>query len=471
MASSHTRFSAESKATFLELLNREPTWTNRIIETFDVRGTSVHRSVSLTVSLPDLSNGPEQLLFPITQVVRGVLVDNLDVENGIGQPIPVLSRIESRQLFSELLAVVFDRVMTRSTTPQLTNVDLVLARRIRAMITALPIEPVHDAQKLYNAVFLDRVFATMSATIDRVVEDSELRQWANFFTNNAIKVGELSELTGNMRYVIKYSYDSRYDNTEARSINRLFGQRPYTFRFYTPLAFVAPSYHVRMLAPAGHYCAAEDFEVLKYVGQPKAVGRLKRIGTAIHDRIWPLDQERLSVEFIRWDAPYEKSQGLGLPYAHLYVNELSPAAPRSLVARLQFFEYPPGQQGSAFAFLFLMSTILLAVSLAFRPLVSHGENSALFLALLGAVAVWMRPGFESERLLQAPLSAKLGFLFCGAFGLASALDLILCASLQPLGDGELLVGRVVMYLLCFFSSVGTIWIGHRVIAKIRSGPV
>jgi len=445
-------------------LVRDPSWIERIVETFNVDRTSVRRSVSLSLTLPKLRfDEKTALLVPVTQVQRDVLVDNLDVEDASGRSLPVLSRIETHQLYGVLIEAAFNTafalregVVEEQRRDEPGDFERLLMTRAKASLSRIPVVPQEEATRIFRALFSDEKWADTEPVFARIHDNANLRALAAFFSSNTIKIAELRGVVPGERLVLKYSYDAYYENTESKTLSRVFGQRPYTFHIPTPLAFVAPSYHVRMRAPDSHYCAGQRFDV--------------RLSTLDDPSSRPPQRRPPKAKFVPWTAAYETSHDQGLPYAHLYVNDAIALERENVYTWLQFFEFPPGQQGVAFGFAALATVLFAAIGATFGRVVHHVEGGALFLAVVGAAAVWMRPTFDSQRLLQAPLSAKVGLVLTGALGLLAALDLVLCSSLQTSGNG-LSAGRAAMLALGAVALTVTVDLGRRVWKKQRMGPI
>ena len=480
-------YASAAISVLLELFHDDGTRLNRVVETFQVVDTRVRRSISLTLTLPDVEFDSETpLLIPVTRLQRGLLIDNLDVEDATGRSLPVVSRAETRALSRLLLQAEFDRVWSELAQTD-SPVGIALAhsepvrmvlRAVRRMLSDIPTASLAEAEVYVLVVMGDgqqkgpgqfvrwlledipavgRVETDMLA-VDAVLGHEDVRRGVEFFLHGTLKLVELRGVVPGQKLVLKYAYDSRFQNTESKSLNRLLGQRPYTFRFDTPLAFAAPSYHVRMQAPDGHYCVAQTFEV-RVGGTETGDG-----SDSGHDG---------SPKFEPWDHEYETSSDPGLPYAHLYVSGLNAEAEETvnLNARLQFFEVPPGQTGSAFVVSLLVTVLLVAMAAAFDQVVRSGESGALFLAVVGAVAVWMRPTFDSGKLLQAPLSAKVGVMTAGGVALLGALDLVLASTVQSLEGAGLWAARSGMWTLGAVALAVSVELGRRVLRARRTSPV
>jgi hypothetical protein len=441
-----------------DIVRNQGRWLHRIVETFEVEETRVRRSVSLTMTVPNARFGrATRLLVPVMPARRGQLIDNLDVEDGTSRALPVLSRAESEGLCSLIIDSEFERLLTRIGHHDEVGNAATELTEVRDTLASLPFLDTGEGEKVLKAVFHDP--RPRSMPLKRVIIEPTLKEVATFFVYVGLKFVELTNVRPGERVIIKYSYDSRYYNTESTSRSRLLGQRPYTFRFETPLAFLAPSYHVRMQAPDGHYCFSQSFEIPQ--GGTTTSSPIR--GVAMDAANEPSTQNA----FTRLEDDYEHSSAHGLPYAHLYVTHLDQKPVVNLTARLKFFEFPPGQTGRAFSGATVVALILIAIAGIYGHVVRNVGDGALFLALLGVVALWMRPSFDPDRLLQAPLSARLGLSACGVLALVGALDLVLVSSVDDLSGGAMWAGRIAMWVCALVASSLAYFLGKRVVRAHR----
>ena len=164
-----------------------------------------------------------------------------------------------------------------------------------------------------------------------------------------------------------------------------------------------------------------------------------------------------------------KSEAPGLPYAHMWVSDLPGHSRVALNVRLVFFEFPPGHIERALSLSLLNACLMVALSVVYGSVARHAEIGALFLAGVGVVAVWLRPGFESDKLLQAPLSAKVGLAVTGGSALLGGLDFAIAAA-GPHDGTAVWVGRAFMIVLTIVALVVVITLGRKLRRSFRDFP-
>jgi hypothetical protein len=435
-----SRYSNEAFAVLAELFDDSATWTNRIAETVELREDSIRRSVTVSLTIPSVSEGddgvrqairaapviapllqtlgpwfegtPEGLpvrtfLVPLMLAQRGVLLDDFDVKDESGLRVPVLSQDENKMVASLLIEAAF-KVSIRSLTVK-TDEDRLTVNHLREVLALVPELDPAASRQAYDMVFGESAIRG-DDVFDHVRNDQTLERIVRFFAQSFLRIVEIQASEGD-RTVLSYAYDSPWE-----AANRItpwdrwrtwVGQRPYSFRFPVPLAFRSRSYHFRMRAPRASYCNRAEFV---------APGEEAHGGTR---------------RYRQWTPPVGvqvKSEERGLPYAHLYVHGLAEEGPQPLFARVVFYERPPGSLGATLLFSTLGAATILVTAVAYQHVVLHADLFALLLAIPAAAALWLGPLFDTSDLVQAPLAARMGALSAGILAYGAALQVVIAGA-------------------------------------------
>lgn len=451
---------------FIELFRRPAEWTHRITETVEVDDSSVRRSVTLNITIPADSRAiakakPSEdrtVLVPILRPKRGELLDNLDVTDASGASLTVLAQEENKLLASSMLGIEFNRAIADAPT-----LDIEQSATLLGAIVALPfLEPGRSSAtywEIFEAV-PSQDEGTSNDLLSVLRNDQALRQMAEFFSRGFLTSVEVIARPLAKR-LIKYSYDSRYDavmTSRSDRLRSLIGQRPYNFRFTVPLAFQAPSYHFRMLAPRGHYCYRQSF-----MDAPSS------------------DAHSGAADYLvlkDWHAPitvqYLGHDIAGTPYSHLYAHGLHLHSPFPLFARVVFYERPIGSTGIAWTFSLVLTLLLVALAIVFPRMISLGtvavDVPALILLLPGTAALWLRPTFDSVDLLRAPLASRLGLLITGVLSYLGAIHLVISQFYMPASVRTTAAFHCALQVIAGLSAITTLVLTHRLVRAIRSAP-
>ncbi len=333
----------------------------------------------------------------------------------------VLSQDENKALATLLIDTEFERCVVGSPNRSSSEQEL---SDLREVIKSIPLYSEKSGTAIVRALLSKHRTAQLG--LDQKLAKS-LRRLAGFFAKNYLITVEVA--AGPLEKVlIKYEYDSSYrghpqyfeeggSRRSWRRIRRLLGQHPFSFRLGIPLAFVAPSYHFRMVVPPGNYCS--DQYVLY---DPKRYASDKKSPEKVVLQEWHLgrgERER--------GLDYRGAHERGANYAHLYLHGLQDRQHFAVFSRIVFYERLPGSLGVVSLVSFLITATLAVIAFSARHALIHGGVdlgiTAILLAIPGTVSFWIQPSLDRSELLTAPLASKLGLLGSGAFAYSGALTL------------------------------------------------
>lgn len=371
----------------------------RITERAELLGTSVRTHVAndYVMSAADRERIDERsgitwkspctsIPVPLLNESKGELSDNLDVTDGGGESISVLSRREARGLVALALEaifyVTFDRAERGTALEMAQTAALLTLQRIVSRSGRLDThEKLRDDAK-------KAVSALTPISEDRLLDFEE---FCRYFTINNMVVADVPVPEGN-RFVVKYSKTNPLNPpTQWQDwLRARLGLVPNRFHLPLNLAFAAESYHFRMDIGESQYVS--DHYMITKDGNSVDRKDLIEITNGGHVRV---------------------QHGTALPYAHLYTRGLNDAPVRDLFSVVRFNETPPGALGAGMV-VAAVSAIVIAI-LTFIPPMGSGPNADTS-ALLLAVPLFATTlvGHSIERVQRSSLTTYVGLAVTGA---------------------------------------------------------
>jgi hypothetical protein len=252
-------------------------------------------------------------------------------------------------------------------------------------------------------------------TIGRFISTNlRIKTIASFFVKHYFIVAEVYAAP-EQRVVFSHTIDAPINDLDEnmgrlQTIKRAIGQRPSSFRFNLPDAFLCESYHFRMAAPRGHYVHRQFPLAWEWsaITQDTAI-RLDR------DLVSDNDKRLLIVG----------SDKRGGAYAHFYIHGLKSTERFPLFARCIFFEPPPTAALQAAVLGVTASIPIAVVSGLLKQLVASGSIAtdlpALILALPGTVALWFGRSNDEVDLVRRALLPRIGSAAIGMLSFLAAL--------------------------------------------------
>lgn len=426
-----SRYSADAIEIALRLVDDLPGHTQRIVECVESDESIHHRTVSLDIQIPKskLRDGSHSttLLVPFLVQPRGRMIDNFDLHESGGRPISLLSRWETEEVCEALIDTRFSTAFNQRPWP----VTALTIETARAKLRSIVSQESKDAKTSVREVFRILNNEDWGASAHEV---KLLESLCALLSRRYFLCAEVSGVDGN-RVVIRFSHDTRADGLPDQAgsrdqktkrfqrqnlyqlARRLTGQRPFSFRIYTPLALQAGSYHFRMTSPRGFYLAGSEFEVPNVAASTD-----------------PHSFQRLP--FVRFEPAEQLVIGRGrsgLPFAHMYLAHGNEQDPVELTASVKFLEVPPGSIGLS-TVLSLAVTLVLGISWAFLPDLLRSDSFSadlplVFLALPPAAVIVLQPSLEGLDQQRAPLSARLGLLTAGGLAFVAGVYFLLARAI------------------------------------------
>lgn len=362
----------------------------RLTEQAELLGSSVRTHVvnNYVMSAEDRTRLGERSSIPVPlfSESKGELSDNLDVTDGGGDSISLLSRKEAQGLVALALEGIFYVTFDRAEPG--TPLDVAQTSALLAL-QRIVLTPGRVEQTGRLRTDLDKAIGALESP-----GDDRLREFTEFcwyFAVNTMVVAEVPVPKGN-RFVVKYSKTNAL-KPPTRWQDRLrarFGLVPNSFHLPLNLAFDAESYHFRMDIGESQYVS--DHYITYPDGDPVERRQLVEVTNGGHFRV---------------------QHGTALPYAHLYTRGLNDGPVRNLSHVVRFNETPPGALGAGMI-VAAVSAILIAL-LTFIPPTGSGP-SADTAALLLAVPLFATTlvGHSIERVQRSSLTTYVGLSITGA---------------------------------------------------------
>ncbi|MGB3437179.1 MAG: hypothetical protein WBA97_00385 [Actinophytocola sp.] len=408
------RYDRRAIALFVRMLTNNH-YRLRITERAELLGTSLRMHVAndYVMSAADRDRLEERLgkapkspcasiPVPLLNESKGELSDNLDVTDGGGESISLLSRKEAQGLVALALETLFYLTFDRAEpgTPEDIAQTAALWTLQRIVSRTGRLEPVdEETAQVYTHEKLHADFHGAVKAL-RAPEAERLRDIENFcwyFAINNMVVADAPAPKGN-RFVVKYSKTIPLESPSHRRdrLRARLGLVPYRFHVPLNLAFAAESYHFRMDIGESQYVS--DHYITRPDGEPVNREELVEITNGGHVRV---------------------QHGTALPYAHLYTRGLNDAPVHNLLTAVRFTETPPGALGAAMV-VAAVSAIVIAI-LTFIPPTGDGPNADTS-ALLLAVPLFATTlvGHSIERVQRSSLTTYVGLIITGATAFVGA---------------------------------------------------
>lgn len=417
----------------------------RVTDEFTPSRRTVTKSVSVEIDLNHKmlpwarhengsSNGrPEQLYVALTTIQKGVLYDNLMVQDANGNVLPSLSHREYR-----LLAAMTLRSLFRAAFPphsRIPEAALVAERAGLVEILRFARAEGGDEQPaprsdsatelrdlLESIVELegDRTFLMLAAEL--VWQLSQSYALVAVVPGRANNGGRFimrynRTLVPNLRIAARWGLRGTKDR-----LRMLLGARPVFLAVNARNAGTCQSYHLLITAPPELYVG--DFDIRPVVA---AAEENKK------------DEDRRT-------EPYWRVRGRrGQHYFHLYTRALRVPKLNPLLVSVKFFEVPPGSLAragaAAIATFIATAAVAFAVSRAGDLQDIDGQLAVFLLAAPGIAAAWL--GFEARPgvLLDGTLASRVSTAFTFLLAIAGSVVLLLNrAEVYPLHQVRLFVG-------------------------------
>jgi hypothetical protein len=379
-----------------EILTRPTNYIERVFVDAEIQNQCLLFSVALTINVPDDTSGrntsrndSRPFIVPVTWVPKGSLLNNLSVEDGAGNTLPLVSQVEVKAILSLVIESLFRIAYLNGAPPSgVTWVNLIDLRK-----SAWMFKPV-DEGEINAALSIMKSFARNAGSF-RAQAHEDLAQLCLLLAANHVLIAEVK--TGS-RVTINYKKNSALQPKTPKSnwgkirarTRLLLGVRPYRFDIPLDLPHWSHSYHFRMNAEPGQY-VSEQYLIYADEEPPIMSSQIKTLPGS---------------------TPYIKiGEPSGLPYTHLNLRNFAMAEPfKNIVTVVKFSETPPGILGLA-TVAALAVTVLLGFFAAIHPIKGWSTELPTFiLALVIIGASWLGISSDKESLIRAQLAARFGLL-------------------------------------------------------------
>lgn len=439
---------ADQVSYFARSVLSKRTIRRRVTDEFTPGRRTVTKSVSVEIDLNHnmlpwahhdigASNGrSEQLYVALTTIRKGVLYDNLMVQDGNGNVLPSLSHREFR-----LLAAMTLRSLFRAAFPRhMLLPEAALAAERAALIEILRFARAGSSDELGGEQHArqDGDATELMNLMDTIVQLDGAR---TFLMLAAELVWQLSQSyalvavapgrDNSGRFIMRYNRTlipnlriaARWELRGLKDrLRMLLGARPVFLAVNARNASTCQSYHLLITAPPELYVG--DFNIKPIVEAAEENERDKEQRT---ESYWRVRGRR------------------GQHYFHLYTRALRVRNRNPLLVSVKFFEVPPGSLARAGAA--AIATFIATAAVAFA-VSSHGnlqnidgQLAVFLLAAPGIAAAWLgyeaRPGVLLDGTLATRLSTVLTFLLAIAGSVVLLLNL---AEVYPLHHVHLFIG-------------------------------